>query len=205
MERRIVRDMVVSVVAAAAVACATATSRFYTLDSTAVSDGATAGPHAIAVGPVSLPPAVDRPQFVVQVAPNRVEVDEFNRWAAPLDDGVARVVAGDLGILLGTSEVAVAPVTGFVPAYRVTIDVQRFESTPGQGVVVEALWAVRASSGGALSSGRTVARETAEGKGFDAIAAAHSRALAKVSTDIAAAIRAQASKRPSPRRERKSP
>jgi hypothetical protein len=50
-----------------------------------------------------------------------------------------------------------------------------------------------------------VARETAEGKGFDAIAAAHSRALAKVSTDIAAAIRAQASKRSSPRRERKSP
>jgi hypothetical protein len=205
MERRIVRAMIVSIVAAAAVACATASARFYTLDSTATPDGTAAGPYAIAVGPVSLPPAVDRPQFVVQVAPNRVSVDEFNRWAAPLDDGVARAVAGDLGILLGTSEVAVAPVTGFVPAYRVTIDVQRFESTPGQGVVVEALWAVRPSSGGALSSGRTVARETAEGKGFDAIAAAHSRALAKVSTDIAAAIRAQASKRSSPRRERKSP
>jgi hypothetical protein len=39
---------------------------------------------------------VDQPEFVVQVAPNRVDVDEFNRWDAPLNDGIARAVAGDL-------------------------------------------------------------------------------------------------------------
>jgi uncharacterized lipoprotein YmbA len=33
---------------------------------------------------------------VVQTAPNRVDVDEFNRWTAPLNDAVAQVVAGDL-------------------------------------------------------------------------------------------------------------
>ena len=72
------------------------------------------------------------PQFVVQVAPNRVEVDEFNRWAAPLNDSIARAVAGDLAALLGTPDVATAPLANFNPAYRVTINVQRFESVSGE-------------------------------------------------------------------------
>ena len=64
--------------------------------------------------------------------PNRVDVDEFNRWAAPLNDSIARVVAGDLAVLLGTPRVATAPLANFNPAYRVTIDVQRFESVHGR-------------------------------------------------------------------------
>jgi uncharacterized lipoprotein YmbA len=186
----------------AAAGCASATARFYTLDSTATADGAPAVHHAIAVGPVSIPPSVDRPQLVVQVAPNQVTVDEFHRWAGPLDDGVARAVAGNLAVLLGTSEVAVAPVTGFVPTHRVTIDVQRFDSVPGESVLVEAQWSVRPVAGGAIRSGRTVAREAVQDKTFDAVAAAHSRALARVSSDIAAAIRTQTSTRPSHGRAR---
>jgi uncharacterized protein len=76
----------------------------------------------------------------------------------------------------------------------VTIDVQRFESTPGKGVVVDAIWVVRRSAGGEPRMGRTVASDNVEGEGFDALAAAHSRALAKVSGDIATAIRAAAEK-----------
>ena len=69
---------------------------------------------------------------MVQTAPNQVDVDEFNRWAAPLNDAVAQVVAGDLVKLLGTPNVASAPMANFEPAYRVTIDIQRFDSAPGQ-------------------------------------------------------------------------
>ena len=36
-----------------------------------------------------------------------------------------------------------APLANFDPAYRVTIDVQRFDSIPGQAVLVDAVWAVR--------------------------------------------------------------
>jgi uncharacterized lipoprotein YmbA len=139
-----------------------------------------------------VPASVDRPEFVVQVAPNRVDVDEFNLWAAPLDDGIARAVAGDLAVLLGTSDVAVAPLANFNPAYRVTINVQRFESVQNEAVLIDAVWAVYQTAGGDTRSGRTVAREAVQGEGFDALAAAHSRALATVSADIAAAIRAQA-------------
>ena len=192
MAGRIAQLLSIALVAAATAGCsASAPARFYTLDSTATADGVPAARYAVVVGPVSVPAAVDRPQFVVQVAPNRVDIDEFNRWAAPLNDSIARAVAGDLAVLLGTSDVAVAPLANFNPAYRVTIDVQRFESVQGESVVVEAVWAVRKTDGDARS-GRTVAREAVQGKGFDALAAAHSRALAHVSADIAGAIRAAA-------------
>jgi uncharacterized lipoprotein YmbA len=164
-------------------------SRYYTLDSTATASGAPAVNYGVLVGPVSVPASVDRPEFVLQVSPNRVDVAEFNRWAAPLADGIARTVAGDLAALLATPDVAVAPFANFDPIYRVTIDVQRFESTPGDSVLVEAVWAVRRTTGGKTRSGRTVAREAVQEVSFDALAAAHSRALARLSGDIAAAVR----------------
>jgi hypothetical protein len=176
--------------------CASAKSRFYTLEATARPDGTPAAIYAVVIGPVSVPASVDRPQFVVQVAPNRVVLDEFNRWAAPLDDGIARVIAGNLGVLLGTPRVATAPFAGFASPCRVAIDVQRFESVPGDTVVIEAVWTVRGPAEGAVRVGRSVVREPAEGGGFDALAAAHSRALARVSDDIATAIRATAEKKP---------
>ena len=168
----------------------TAPSRFYTLASTATAGGASAANASVMVGPVSVPASVDRPEFVVQVASNRVEVDEFNRWAAPLGEGIARTVDGDLAALLGTPDVATAPFANFDPAYRVTINVQRFDSVQGEAAHLEAVWAVRETTGGKTRSGRTVAREALQGPGFDELAAAHSRALAKLSADIAAAIRA---------------
>ena len=194
MARRTAHLMVsIAIVAAAASGCGTsAPSRFYTLDPTALSDGAAPVSYPIMVGPVSVPAAVDRPEFVVQAAPNRVDVDEFNRWAAPLNDAVAQVVAGDLVKLLGTPNVASAPMANFVPAYRVTIDIQRFDSVPSQAALVEAVWTVHSTAGGETRSGRTVAREAVQGDGFDALAAAYSRALAKMSGDTAGTIRAEA-------------
>jgi uncharacterized protein len=176
--------------------CSSAPSRFYTLNPTATGDGSATANYAVAVGPVAVPAEVDRPQFTVQVAPNRVAVDEFNRWAGPLNQNIARVVAGDLSALLGTPRVAAATLANFDPDYRVTINIQKFESVPGKSATVEALWVVRKSAGNVSLSGRTIAGEPVPDNSFDALAAAHSRALAKVSTDIAAAIRSEADQKP---------
>ena len=193
MASPISRLLSIALIAGVAGGCASSPPpRFYTLSCTAIADGAPAGLGGILVGPVTIPAAVDRPQFVAQVAANRVEIEDFDLWAAPLADSIGRVIAGDLAALLGTPNVAVAPVANFAPAYRVTISVQRFESVPGDSALVEAIWAVRRSAGDDIRSGHTVAREAAQGKDFVALAAAHSRALAKMSTDIASAIRAMA-------------
>jgi uncharacterized lipoprotein YmbA len=182
---------------AGALGCGTSPpARFYTLDAAARPAGGPPASCTVVVGPVSMPPAVDRPQLVLRVAPNRVTVDEFHRWVAPLDDAVARAIAADLAVLLGTARVAALPATGVVPTHRVTVDVQRFETQPGDHVLIEALWMVQPAGGGEAATGRTIATEPVEGKDLDAVAAAHSRALATVSGDIAAAIRAQAAARP---------
>ncbi|HEY2486757.1 MAG TPA: PqiC family protein [Candidatus Binataceae bacterium] len=170
--------------------CTSAPPKFYSLSSTSTPIGLAPANLAVLVGPISIPAGVDRPEFVVQDGGNKVDIEEFNRWSAPLNDSIAKVVAGDLSALLGTPDVATAPLANFNAAYRVTIDVQRFDSIRGQGAVLDAVWVVRKANG-ATQTGRTVAHETVQGDSFDALAAAHSRALARMSADIATAIRAE--------------
>ena len=181
----------VCILVALAAGCAsTPASRFYTLR-------AASGPTApssnlsIAVGPVSVPAVVDRPQIVVNMGPNQVRLEEFNRWAAPLQNNIARVVADNLVLMLGTARVTLAAQTLSGDAdYRAAIEVQSFESTPGEAAMLDAVWTVRRTKDGKAGTGRTTVRETAQEKGYDALAAAHSRAVARLSEDIAAAVRA---------------
>jgi hypothetical protein len=74
----------------------------------------------------------------------------------------------------------------------VAVDIQRFESAPGDAATVEAQWTVSAAKdkGGAPRSGRSLAREPVRSKDYDALVAAHGRALASISRDIAEAVRA---------------
>lgn len=181
---------------AAALGCASKPSRFYTIQASAPPADVAAASYTVIVGPVTIPASVDRPEMVVQVAPNQVELLEFDRWASPLGDAIARAVAVDLANLLGTPRVATAPFANFAADYRVTLDLQRFESTPGDAVQIEAVWVVKQAERGLARSGRTVVREPVDGKGYDALAAAHSRALARVSADIATEIRAEAGRAP---------
>ena len=74
--------------------------------------------------------------------------------------------------------------------YRAAIDVQSFQSTLGEAAVLEAVWTVCWTKDGKAETGRTSARETVQTKDYDALAAAHSRALARLSQDIANAVRA---------------
>ncbi len=181
--------LVTALVAIGLSGCGSTQPHFYRLTSSATPDGALSTTTAVIVEPVSVPASVDQPQFVVQVAPNRVDVDEFNRWDAPLGDSIARAVAGNLSVLLASPNVATAPLANFNPTYTVTINVQRFESVEGQEALVDAVWVVR-NAAGSTRSGRTLAREAPQGDNFEALAVAHSHAITKLSEDIAAAIRA---------------
>ena len=199
MAKHIAGMLAAAVAALALAACGTtATARFYSLSSTATTaanataTGTPASSVTVVVGPVSIPASVDRPEFVTTASSNSVEINAFNRWAEPLNDGISRTVAGDLAALLGGATVSVAPLANFAPNYRVSLRVQRFESVLNESVLVEAVWVVRKEPNGPAQSGHTLARETVSGQGFDALTAAHSRAIAVVSADIAAAIRAAA-------------
>jgi hypothetical protein len=61
---------------------------------------------------------------------------------------------------------------------------------PGRDVTVDVIWAVRPPGKARAVTGRSVARESVSGPGFEPMIAAHDRALASVSRDIAAAVQA---------------
>lgn len=169
--------------------CASTQTNFYTLSPTAKSTGAAAS-YSIAVGPVSLPALVDRPQIVVRMDPNQVVFDEFNQWASPLKSEIARIVAEDLASLLGTPNVTVFPQSTAVGAsYRVVIDVMRFDSAPGEAATLDAVWTTRSAKGDKSLTGRTTVTESPQGAGYDALVAAHSTVLLRLSSDIAESIR----------------
>lgn len=171
--------------------------RFFTL----ASEGPRAAPagspaYSVVVGPVTVPELVDRQQLVLRASPNRVEIAEQARWAAPLKSEIPRVIADHLGRLLGDVRTSTfSERASGVPDYRVVIDIQRFETVPGEGATIQALWTVRPRVGEAVT-GQSLTSEAA-GPGYDELVAAHSRALGAVSREVAAAIAAIRARAPS--------
>lgn len=143
---------------------------------------------AITISAMTVPEMVDRPQLALRVNSGEVKFDEFARWADPLKSQIRRVLAADLALIF--PDAFVTGNTGTVdstPGYLVSVDIQSFESSPGDAASIAALWSVRTQKS-AVVSGRSVVREPAGGPGYDALVAAQSRALATVSHDIAVAI-----------------
>jgi uncharacterized lipoprotein YmbA len=176
---------------------------YYTLNAGATMSGATSASvdaiYSIAVGPITLPEVVDRPQFVLRAGPNEVNIVELHRWAGPLRSEIPRVIADNLSADLNIKRVAAYPQSaGDNADYRVLVDIQRFDSTMGESVTIDALWTVKRVSDGVLRTGRSTARESSSGGSYETMVAAHSRALATISHEIAEGIRAAASTAPAP-------
>ena len=180
----------------AVAACATSPPvRFYKLESriegtSGMSVSSSNSPSfTVAIGPVTIPPAVDRPQMVLDAGPNRVTISEQSRWAEPLKESIPRVMANDLSQLLGNASISSYPqVTIVDPDYRVLVDVRRFDSAQGDAAIIDVHWAVREKNNGTQKNGRTFKREPTNGSEYDDLVAAHERALAAVSRDVAKAL-----------------
>ncbi|NPT43034.1 hypothetical protein GNZ12_17280 [Paraburkholderia sp. 1N] len=171
--------------------CATSpASSFYTLSPVqAVGQPQRADPILIAIDPVTVPELVDRPQIVSRLDANRVSIDEFARWAEPLKRQISRVLAADLAQRIPGAIVSSYPQRVDENAYRVSVDVQSFDSSADGTVMLAVIWSVRQPKRGERISGQTVVHEPVNGPGYDALVAAHSRALASVAGDVAVAAR----------------
>ena len=166
-------------------------TRFYTLSPAAApAAGEARGSMTVVIGAVSLPDGLDRPQIVLRGASNQVTFSEFERWLGSPKDEVALAVAGGLQQALRGASVFAGPLsTGMSADVIVLLHVQRFDSVLGDAATVEAAWQVIPAKG-KPRAGHSSVREPAGGPGYDALVAAHSRALTAVGRDIATAIRA---------------
>lgn len=186
--------------ALALAACASPASHFYTLGAGSGPTGSdAAGTAGIAAAkpallfelpPIDVPSQVARNQFVVEAGNSRVDVLEQERWASPPGDEIRRALSGDLAARLGTFDVYGAPYPAGVPVYRVTVNVRRFESWPGERAVLGAVWSVRAVGSQSVLTCRTVASVPVSA-GYPALVEGHRRAVAQMADQIAAVVRAQ--------------
>jgi uncharacterized lipoprotein YmbA len=172
-------------------------TRFYTLSSISAPATTPQVNYSVSVGPVSVPAVVDRPQIVVRTGPNKVFIDEFEHWASPLKEDIARIIVENLVSMLGTSQITLFPQsTATGASYRVMIDVLRFDSEPGKAATLDALWTVSSAKDGRSHRGHTTLAEPTQGGDYAALVAAHSRALGQLSGDIAGIIRKMETQKP---------
>ncbi len=174
-------------------------STFYQLNpvqsKTSVSDVTPYHSLVIAIGPVRIPDYLDRPQIVTRSGKNELKLSEFDRWAGSLERDVHRVLVEDISNLMPTDRFSVVRWTPYlesqVPAsYRVEVFVDRFEGTLGDSVLLKAQWGVFAKDRSLLMKRESRISEQMNGSSYDALVAAMSSALERLSRDISAGINA---------------
>lgn len=175
----------------------TAPSSFYMLHPLPADAGggaAGAGDLILGVGPVRVPPYLDRPQIVTRGPGNEVTLSQFNRWAEPLQDNIASVLADNLSRLVPTRRVSVYPSPLATDLdLRVALEIVRFDGSPGGEVVLDARWSlISAEAQEASRTERSAIRQPVSGTGHAAVVAAMNRAVDSLSREIAAGVRRMA-------------
>lgn len=169
-------------------------TQFYTLSAVAPAANEalqlTDQPLVVGVGPVALPPYLDRPQLVTRIGANKMMLADFDQWAEPLDGALPRTLSENLSRQLATEQVFVLPTTRDVRLdYRVEVDIARFDANGAGQVVLDARWWLFRRGGKLVQSGRSTIEESV-GQSTDrqGVVAAMSEGLGQLSSDIATAI-----------------
>lgn len=184
-----------TLVALAASGCASSKdARFYVLTARAAvaSKPAAEFDGGIAVGPIEMPPYLNRPQIVTRGDGPQLSLAGFDRWAEPLEHSFSRVVTDNLSALLGTERVVADPWRGKTPpAYRVTMRVVRFDGTLNGDVLLSARWAVVGQGGRpVVELRRSSISVPCASPDYPAFAEAMSVAIVQLCEEIATALTA---------------
>ncbi|HYL57885.1 MAG TPA: PqiC family protein [Candidatus Acidoferrales bacterium] len=149
------------------------------------------GAFTLGLGPVKLPPYLDRLEVVTRAAPNRVELSKTDRWGESLPNNFASVLLRDLSADVGTQRIV-----GF-PWYNTThvdiavqVDVYRFETDPQGSAQLTAKWTITDGTDKnlVLYSAESNFTQTSKPGDMTDAAAALSRTVGDLSKQIAGAV-----------------
>ena len=146
---------------------------------------------SIGIGPVRIPEYLNQPKIVTRGSANQLKLAEFDRWSEGLNGNISRVLAENLSALLCTKAITIFPWRGGIPLdCRIELDVQRFDGTLGGDVSLEAWWRLLSGDGKTLlQSKQTILSEPSGSGDYESLVRAHSRALEKLSREVAEAIK----------------
>jgi len=173
--------------------CACASSPqpdFYILEATDAPAARTAGTGlTVVVGPLRLPEHLNRDKLTSREERYRVLVHDYERWAEPLEDNVTSTLAENISRLLPAERVVAYPESIPDPDFTVRAQFMEFGPSVSGDVLLRALWTVTPASGSEVIRHRTTIREPRAGPDAIDSVAAMSTALARLSEEIAAALR----------------
>jgi uncharacterized lipoprotein YmbA len=189
--------------------CATSPqSQFYALSSLTVPEPAAPASEqatVVAVGPVTIPDYVDRPEIVTMEGPNKVAIHDFDRWAGPLDSDLIRVIVEDLAASLPVGQFHVIQWNpsiniNLTASHRVLVAVNRFDAAPGSGgaAVFEADWVLYGLNNSVLAIRKSYRKVPLTGTDVQAVTAAMSQCVSEFSKEVAEAIAAAKTANPKP-------
>ena len=170
--------------------------RYYTLNDIASATPLSAAGNQIAVRvePVIIPSELDRLELVSHSGPNRVRIADSDRWAAPLEDQIRRIVSDDLSTRLPAHWVSDPNEPASAePRRLLSITIAEFYGDETCAVTLRANWTLRNSNAGSEpNAGSEQGTEQVQIPGIGpcvgALPAAMSRALAVLSDRLAAVI-----------------
>ncbi len=144
----------------------------------------------IGIGPIKLADYLDQSNLVTRTSDNQLVKAEYDRWVGSFKDDLINVLADNIGFLLPTERIYLYPWRRSVPIdYQVVLEVVRCDGRLGEAAWLVARWSV---FGGPekklLKTNRSSIREPVRDADYAALVAAQSRAVAKLSQEIAEAI-----------------
>jgi uncharacterized lipoprotein YmbA len=143
----------------------------------------------LAVGPIEFPRYLDRPEIVTRDGAHRLVLWDEHRWGGSLRSDILRVMADDLGTLLGTTRVVTFPVEPRYPlAYRVLPEILEFEGVLGGSVTLRARWTVVGLDGRAVAIEESRFEQATASASWQDLVAAQSAALGRLTRQIAERI-----------------
>ena len=145
----------------------------------------------IGIRPVDLPGIIDRVQMVTRSGPHQLAISSVHRWADYPNQLIQQAIGENLQALMPDSRVVSAPwPMGLKPDVTVTIKFNELIGTADQKVLLSALWTIASADPSSMDSHRINLTEPLTGKGYDALAAAHSRVLAVFCQKMADSLKA---------------
>ncbi len=149
----------------------------------------------LGLGPLRMPDYLNRSQIVTRGAGAEMQVDEFSRWAEPMDEAFHRVVSTDVDNLLDGVIVIAFPWESIMRndlGYRLLGDVIRFDADRSGRVILELQWGISDLDSGMAVPAHRSRYETRAASSDDpaAVVSAMNEALAMFSRDIASEFEA---------------
>jgi uncharacterized lipoprotein YmbA len=151
----------------------------------AVADGGPA--MSIGILAVQLPGYLNRTQMMTRSGLHRMEIASLHRWVDYPDRMVQQVLGDNLQVLMPRAHVVNVPwPAGLKPDLTVSVHFLELIGTTDGQVLLGAIWRIAGPGRQAMApSHRTRLAVPMSGRGFDALAAAHSRVLSDLCREIA--------------------